>query len=52
MIENLERLKNVDGLAKIQMTSTQEFFEKCKADGQDLSVWVGELVWLRISLTY
>eukprot|EP01116_Phalansterium_solitarium_P008232 TRINITY_DN2178_c0_g1_i3.p1 TRINITY_DN2178_c0_g1~~TRINITY_DN2178_c0_g1_i3.p1 ORF type:complete len:1036 (+),score=353.53 TRINITY_DN2178_c0_g1_i3:2026-5133(+) len=43
MLENLSRLRDVDGLPKIQMRNPEEFFERCTADAKDLSIWVGEL---------
>jgi alpha-mannosidase len=43
-LESLMRLKDVDGLPRIQMRSSQEFFERCKNDAQDVAIWVGELV--------
>lgn len=43
MLEQLSRMKDVDGLPRVEIRSPQEFFERCKADAKDLAVWVGEL---------
>ena len=44
MVENLKRLKDVDGLPKIQMRSPVEFFNRLKQGTEDIPIWVGELV--------
>ncbi len=49
MVENLERMKNVDHVPKVEMRSVDEFFDRAKKDAKDLAVWVGELV---ITSTY
>lgn len=43
MLEQLSRVKDVDGLPRVEIRTPQEFFERCKADAKDLPVWVGEL---------
>ncbi len=43
MLEQLVRVKDVDGLPRVEIRTPQEFFERCKADAKDLPVWVGEL---------
>jgi alpha-mannosidase len=44
MLERLRRLKNVDGMPKVQIKSPVEFFERIAADAHRMVVWVGELV--------
>jgi alpha-mannosidase len=44
MVDFLERVKNVDGLPKVQMTSVKAFFERLKDEVKDIPLWVGELV--------
>ncbi len=43
MLEQLQRMPDVDGLPRVQMRSPQEFFARCAADIQDPLVVVGEL---------
>lgn len=43
MLEQLSRVKDVDGLPRVEIRTSQEFFERCKADAKDMPVWVGEL---------
>lgn len=43
MLEQLQRMGDVDGLPRVQMRSPEEFFTRCEADAKDLTVWVGEL---------
>ncbi len=43
MLEQLSRVKDVDGLPRVEIRTPQEFFERCKADAKDMPVWVGEL---------
>ncbi|HEY9075738.1 MAG TPA: alpha-mannosidase [Anaerolineaceae bacterium] len=43
MIEQVQRMADVDGLARVAMRSPEEFFQRCEADIQDPTVWVGEL---------
>jgi alpha-mannosidase len=44
MVDFLERVTNVDGLPKLEMTTVKSFFEKCVKDVKDVPLWVGELV--------
>ena len=37
------RLKDLEGLPKVQLEKASEFLAKAKADAKDLPVWVGEL---------
>lgn len=43
MLERLQRMKDVDGLPRIEQRSPQEFFRRCAADIKNPIVWVGEL---------
>lgn len=43
MIENALRLKNVEGMPRVEMEFARDFFHKAEADARDLPVWVGEL---------
>jgi alpha-mannosidase len=43
MVEQLQRMGDVDGLPRVQMRTPGEFFERCRADAKDPTVWVGEL---------
>jgi alpha-mannosidase len=43
MLEQLQRMKDVDGLPQVQMRSPHAFFTRCAADAKDLPTWVGEL---------
>ncbi len=43
MLEQVQRMKDVDGLPKVAMRSPNEFFTRLETDGQDLTTWVGEL---------
>lgn len=43
MLENLERMRNVDGLPKVEMRTPREFFERAEVDIKDPLRWVGEL---------
>ena len=43
MLEQLKRMGDLDGLPRVQMRTPREFFARCAADAQDLTVWVGEL---------
>jgi alpha-mannosidase len=43
MLERLRRMKDTDGLPRIEIRSPQEFFARCAADIKDPPVWVGEL---------
>ena len=43
MLETARRVKDFEGLPKVELEKTSTFFEKAKADAKDLPVWVGEL---------
>jgi alpha-mannosidase len=43
MLERLARVRDVDGLPRVEMRSPSEFFARCEADLHDPLVWVGEL---------
>jgi alpha-mannosidase len=43
MLEKARRLKDFNGLPKLQLEKAISFFEKAEADAKDLPVWVGEL---------
>ncbi|KAL3883418.1 hypothetical protein ACJMK2_029685 [Sinanodonta woodiana] len=44
MLERLKRMKDVDGLARVRMSSPDEFFSKVEMeDGHKLCRWAGEL---------
>lgn len=43
MLEKAERLKDFNGLPKVELEKAITFFEKAEADATDLPVWVGEL---------
>jgi alpha-mannosidase len=43
MLEQLQRLKDVDGLPRVEQRSAAEFFARCEADLKDPLTWVGEL---------
>ena len=43
MLEQLQRMKNVDGLPQVQMRAPNEFFTRLEKDAVDLTTWVGEL---------
>ncbi|MFP4321826.1 MAG: alpha-mannosidase [Anaerolineales bacterium] len=43
MLEQLNRMADVDGLPRLQQTGPDDFFETCEADAHDLTTWVGEL---------
>lgn len=43
MLEKAERLKDFNGLPKVELEKALTFFEKAEADAKDLPVWVGEL---------
>jgi alpha-mannosidase len=44
MIERLRRMKNVDGLPKIEMATTADFYDKIEKSSRVLPSWKGELV--------
>lgn len=43
MIERLQRMKDVDGLPRIENRTPADFFTRCEEDIKDPLVWVGEL---------
>lgn len=43
MLEQVQRMTDVDGLPKIEFRSPNEFFTRLEEDGKDLLTWVGEL---------
>jgi alpha-mannosidase len=43
MLEQIRRMRDVDGLPRVQIRTPQEFFARADADLQDPAVWVGEL---------
>ncbi|ORX61679.1 hypothetical protein DM01DRAFT_1316510 [Hesseltinella vesiculosa] len=43
MIERLRRMRDLDGLAKVKMSTPVEFYEKVERDTRELSSWKGEL---------
>ncbi len=43
MLEQLVRMKNVDGLPIVTQRSPEDFFERCDEDLKDPTTWVGEL---------
>ncbi len=43
MIEQLNRMKNVDGLPKVEFRPAGEFFQRLEAGAKDITTWVGEL---------
>jgi alpha-mannosidase len=43
MLEKASRLKDLDGLPKVELEGALTFFEKASGEVRDLSVWVGEL---------
>jgi alpha-mannosidase len=43
MLERLERMRDVDGLPRVQIDTPTSFFERVTQKGDNLTVWVGEL---------
>ena len=43
MLEQLERMSDVDGLPRVEMRGPNDFFTRLENDSQDLITWVGEL---------
>lgn len=43
MLEKARRLRDFDGLPKLELEKALKFFQKAEADAKDLPVWVGEL---------
>jgi alpha-mannosidase len=42
MLEQLQRMGDIDGLPRVQIRSPQEFYRRCVADLKDPVTWVGE----------
>ncbi len=43
MIENAARMRDIEGLPKVELECVRDFFIKAKEDARDLPVWSGEL---------
>ncbi len=43
MLELIQRMKDVDGLPRVEMRSPSQFFNRLEQNSQDLLTWVGEL---------
>ena len=43
MLEQSKRMRDLEGLPKVQLEKVIDFAQKAKADARDLPVWVGEL---------
>ncbi len=43
MLEQISRLRDVDGLPRTEIRSPAEFFQRLETDAKDLTTWVGEL---------
>ena len=43
MLERLKRMKDVDGLPRMQCRTPDDFFQRCESDIVDPLVWIGEL---------
>ncbi|HLK61688.1 MAG TPA: alpha-mannosidase [Chthonomonadaceae bacterium] len=43
MLENARRLRDVEGMPRVEIEKALEFFRKAEADAIDLPIWVGEL---------
>lgn len=43
MLERLRRIRDLDGVPRIEMRSPEAFFARLEADAKDLCRWVGEL---------
>ncbi len=52
MLEQLERMRDVDGLPRVAQRPAAEFFARCEADIQDPVTWVGELYFEYHRATY
>jgi len=44
MLERLRRLRDVDGVPRVEMKSPSEFFDSLVKNSSELPIWVGELV--------
>jgi alpha-mannosidase len=43
MLEQIQRMGDVDGLPRVAMRTPTEFFKRCEKDAKGLTTWVGEL---------
>lgn len=43
MLEQIKRMKDVDGLPKVEYRTANDFFTRLEKDGKDFTTWVGEL---------
>lgn len=43
MLEQLSRMKDVDGLPRVEMRGPNQFFNRLEKNSRDLMTWVGEL---------
>jgi alpha-mannosidase len=43
MVEQIERMKDIDGLPRVDIRKVEDFFERCEKDIKDPATWVGEL---------
>ncbi len=43
MLEQVSRMRDVDGLPRTEMRAPADFFKRLEEDAQDLTTWVGEL---------
>lgn len=43
MLEQLQRMKDVDGLPRVEIRSPEAFFQRCEMNIQEPLVWTGEL---------
>ena len=43
MIEQIQRMKDLDGLPRVEIRTVEDFFERCEEDIKDPATWVGEL---------
>lgn len=43
MLEQLQRMKDVDGLPRVEMRAPNTFFTRLEKNSEDLMTWVGEL---------
>src|SRR5579859_4276952 len=43
MIESAHRLRNLDGLPRVELSRAAEFFDAAASEAHDLTTWVGEL---------
>uniref|UniRef100_A0A7M4EJF9 alpha-mannosidase n=1 Tax=Crocodylus porosus TaxID=8502 RepID=A0A7M4EJF9_CROPO len=43
MLDRMKRMKDVDGLPRVQMSTPDQFFSVLERDGSQLYTWIGEL---------